>query len=234
MAAAAPAPTAAAQATEQRIVRLLVHVSGVEKPLVVYAETVDELRTGLVEKLTDKGLDVPEPLLFTSVPPSSAEDAASSQASQRSLLTDAHLQSLAKNTPVWLLPPPPPLAVQVVMPGREAPLVCAARSLTDLQASFEQQLQQSGGGLSDGVLFSATAPTASAPSPPSVASWAEVEQQAPAQPAAAPVKLYAVWHWCTVPLAMQRLINPNINVEHGMCSICNKPLAHPSHLKPTA
>ncbi len=225
--ASSAAAAGAGVAAVPHIVRLQVHVTGVEKTLQCHADSVEELRTETLDKLEGKELQVtlPQPIEFSIVPPSADDDAPS--VTVRPLLTDAQLWSLSKNTSVWVLPHPNPTSVRIVLPGVAEPILSAAFSLPHLHTALAEQLTHSGSALSEGVSFSLTAPTAAAPAPRSLHSWSEVTSLP------APVTLFAVWRWCAVPLSVQRLIHPQLDAERGTCGICKRPFAHQAHLGPT-
>jgi len=211
---------------QPRIVRLQVHVPGVEHALQVHADSVEELRTELQEQLASKQPEValPRPLDFSILPPVGDDEVAYME---RPTLIDEQLWSLPKNTRVWVLPPPQPFRVHVVLPTQNVSFLCSALSLSELEQELAQQLAGKGLALSEGVFFSATVPTTSAPQPLAVNSWADV------QSLPAPVTLYAVWRWCFVPLRLQKLINTQLDVENGVCAICTRPLKHHAHFAPS-
>jgi hypothetical protein len=205
-----PSATARLPVLPPHTVRLQLHVPDVETPIRVNADCLQEIYDEMREKLHNKHPSVilPETSDFTTVSPYVLGD--------RTLLTEAQLQLLAKDTHVWLLP----LCIMIKVPGRQEPTWCDAYSMAGIGADLD---------LSDGVMWSITPPTvATLSSPHIIHSWSELASLRH------PITLFAVWDWCPVPLELQRIISPHIDAKGGTCNICQRRLTHHSHLAPFA
>jgi hypothetical protein len=211
-----------------RTLSVFVMVDGAPKGIRLRVESVAVLQSELALAMEDRDLPpLPNHTAFTAVASGAEAEG------QRTKLTDEQLWTMEDGARIYVLPPPPPKSVRVLMPPNydaAQPIQCAADELAELPAALGEQLEAVGSRLYDEhVHFSVTKPIAAAPSPPALTA-----DEFRALPSASVV--HAVFDWCAAPLSVQTLLRGG--VEMDLQSACVLPtcggrlLGHHAHLKP--
>jgi hypothetical protein len=227
-AAAAPGAAPTSSSVVPRTLSVFVMVDGAPKGIRLRVESVAVLQSELALALEDRDLPpLPNNTAFTAIASSAEAEG------QRTKLTDEQLWTMEDGARIYVLPPPPPKSVRVLMPPNydaAHPIHCAADELAELPAALGQQLESAGSRLYDEhVHFSVTKPTAAAPSPPALT--ADEFRELPSASV-----VHAVFDWCAAPLSVQTLLRGG--VEMDLQSPCVLPtcggrlLGHHAHLKP--